>query len=82
MNWISNKIKRNGLNEILFAQLCLENDEDSNRLLLNTEVRWLSKSACLDRFYTLFDSVLKFLESKDNNLYKNFLHLRYNVVNF
>ena len=38
-----NKIKRNALNERLFAQLCLENDDDHNRLLLNTKVPWLSK---------------------------------------
>ena len=53
-----NKIKRNAFNEILFAKFCLENDEDTNCLLLHTEVRWLSKSACLNRFYALFDSVL------------------------
>ena len=63
----------NHLNERLFAQLCLENDDDCNRLLLNTEVRWLSKSECLDRFYSLFDSVLEFLESKDNDLRHNLI---------
>lgn len=36
-----NKIKRNELNERLFAQHCLKNDDDYNSLLLNTEVRWL-----------------------------------------
>lgn len=76
----ANKIKRNGLNERLFAQLCLENDEDYNRLLLNTEVRWLSKGACLDRFYALFDSVLEFLESKDNDLRLNLINSKNDIA--
>ncbi|GBP47010.1 Deformed epidermal autoregulatory factor 1 [Eumeta japonica] len=38
-----NKIRSNALNTRLFAQLCDENDEDFQRLLLHTEVRWLSK---------------------------------------
>ena len=63
-----NKIKRNAFSEILFAKLCLENDEDYNCLPLLTDVRWLSKSACLNRFYALCDSVLEFLEGQDNNL--------------
>lgn len=40
-----NKIRSNALNTRLFAQLCDENDEDFQRLLLHTEVRWLSKGA-------------------------------------
>ncbi|GBP51154.1 SCAN domain-containing protein 3 [Eumeta japonica] len=43
------KIRSNALNMRLFAQLCDENDEDLQRLLLHTEVRWLSKDVeCLD----------------------------------
>ena len=38
-----NKIKANALNPRLFHQLCFENDEDFQCLLLYTEVRWLSK---------------------------------------
>lgn len=60
-----NKIRSNALNGRLFGQLCKENDEEFNRLLLHTEVRWLSKGACLNRFWNLFDSVLEFLEEKD-----------------
>ncbi|GBP07093.1 TBC1 domain family member 19 [Eumeta japonica] len=46
-----NEIRSNPLNTRLFAQLCNENDEDFQRLLLHTEVRWVSKGACLSRFY-------------------------------
>ena len=55
-----NKIKANALNSRLFHQLCIENDEDFQCLLLHTEVRWLWKGNCLRRFYTLFNSVLDF----------------------
>lgn len=45
------------MRDYVFAHLCLKNDEDYDSLLLNTEVRWLrvSKSACLDRLYALFE---------------------------
>ncbi|XP_067122534.1 protein FAM200C-like [Centruroides vittatus] len=75
-----NKIKGNALNERLFAQLCLENDEVYNCLLLNTEVRWLSKGAYLDRFYALFDLVLEFLDSKDNDLRLNLINSKNDIA--
>nr|XP_042717488.1 protein ZBED8-like [Chrysemys picta bellii] len=68
-----NKIRSNSLNDRLFGQLCIENDEEFSRLLLHTEVRCLSKGACLDRFYKLFDSVLEFLENKDDALRANLI---------
>ena len=58
-----NKIKANALNSRLLHQLCIENDEDFQYLLLHTEVRWLSKGNCLKRFYTLFNSVLDFFKN-------------------
>ena len=45
-----NKIKANALNSRLFHQLCIENDEDFQCLLLRTEFRWLLKGNCLKRF--------------------------------
>ena len=47
-----NKIKAHALNTHLFKQLCNENDEAFERLLLHTEVRWLSKGNCLAQFYS------------------------------
>ncbi|KFD67345.1 hypothetical protein M514_20381 [Trichuris suis] len=55
----------------LFRQLCDENDEEFNRLLLHTEVRWLSKGTCLTRFYELFGSVIQFFEEHDRSLCEN-----------
>ncbi|KAK2578105.1 hypothetical protein KPH14_011616 [Odynerus spinipes] len=63
-----NKIRTNALNTRLFAQLCEENDENFHRLLLHTEVRWLSKGSCLTRFFSLFETVLEFLNAKDPTL--------------
>ena len=64
-----NKIKANALNSRLFHQLCIENDEDFQCLLLHAEVRWLSKGNCLKRFYTLFKSVLDFFQESNPELY-------------
>lgn len=68
-----NTIRSKSLNDRLFKQLCIENDEEFNRLLLHTEVRWLSKGACLDRFYKLFNSVLEFLKDKNDALRSNLI---------
>lgn len=64
-----NKIKAKSLNDRLFRQLCHENDEYFERLLLHTEVRWLSKGNCLTRFYNLFQTILEFLQPLDIQLY-------------
>ncbi|KAG0438169.1 SCAN domain-containing protein 3 [Dictyocoela muelleri] len=64
-----NKIKCSSLNTRLFNQLCIENEEVFNRLLLHTEVRWLSKGNCLNRFWEIFNSVIEFLISKGDILH-------------
>ncbi|GBP17923.1 SCAN domain-containing protein 3 [Eumeta japonica] len=75
-----NKIRSNALNTRLFAQLCDGNDEDFQRLLLHTEVRWLLKGACLTRFYSVFDSVLEFLESRDPDLKENLIKFKAGIA--
>ncbi|XP_003381581.1 putative zinc finger protein [Trichinella spiralis] len=35
---------------------------------MHTEVRWLSKGACLSRFYELFETILEFFQNKDLSL--------------
>jgi len=59
-----NKIKLNAKNDRMFRQLCQDNNEHFIRLLLHTEVRWLSKGTCLTRFAEWYDSVVQFLESE------------------
>ena len=63
-----NKIKAQALNRCLFKQLCNENDEAFEHLLLHIEVRWLSKGNCLAPFNLLFDTVVKNLQSCDPGL--------------
>ena len=63
-----NKIKARSLNDRLFRALCHENKEDFERLLLHTDVRWLSKGMCLSRFYSLFETVIQFLSDKEPGL--------------
>jgi len=77
---VVNKIRSNSLNNRLFTKLCKENDEEFNRLLLHTEVRWLSKGDCLNRFWNLFDSVLEFLEEKDVKLKDRLLLFKSDVA--
>ncbi|XP_025031038.1 LOW QUALITY PROTEIN: protein ZBED8-like, partial [Python bivittatus] len=79
-----NKIRSNALNDRLFGQLCKGNDEEFNRLLLHTKVCWLSKGACLNRFWNLFYSVLllsfEFLEEKDVALRDRLLQFNTDVA--
>ncbi|XP_029341145.1 SCAN domain-containing protein 3-like [Acyrthosiphon pisum] len=77
----------------LNGTLCKENEEEFNRLFLHTEVRWLSKGACFNMFWNLFDFVLEFLEEKDVKLkdrlllfksdvaYMNDLFAKFNSIN-
>lgn len=57
-----NKIKSNAKNDRMFRLLCQDNNEEYIRLLLHTEVRWLSKGACLNRFVALYSTIIQFFE--------------------
>ena len=65
-----NYVKANAKNDRLFRQLCKENDEEYERLLLHTEVRWLSKGESLARYCELQNSVVDFL-GEDSDLAKD-----------
>ena len=60
-----NIIKANALQSRLFRELCIENEEGFDRLVMHTEVRWLSKGNCLRRFVKLWDSIVSFLDNKE-----------------
>ncbi|XP_048117914.1 zinc finger BED domain-containing protein 5 [Alosa alosa] len=74
-----NKIKAHALNDRLFRQLCGENDEAFERLLLHTEVCWLSKGNCLVRLCELFQTVLEFLQGVDADLTEKLLSCRADI---
>ena len=78
---VVNKIKTRALNTRLFRQLCGENDEKFERLLLHTEVRWLSKGSCLNRFFSLYDTIVQFLLSNhEGDVAKYIDHIRGDVA--
>ena len=63
-----NKIKRHGLQTRLLKEICSANEEDFDNLILDTEVRWLSKGNCLERFLAVFDTVIQFFSTKNIEL--------------
>jgi len=58
---VVNHIKSNSLRDCLFREFSNQNGEEFERLVLHTEVRWLSKGNCLQRFIALWDSIVSFL---------------------
>ncbi|XP_077150810.1 SCAN domain-containing protein 3-like [Ranitomeya variabilis] len=69
---VINHIKTHALNSRLFEQLCEEMDADHKRLLLHTEVRWLSKGRALARVFELRDPLYRFLLEKKSPLAAHF----------
>jgi len=59
-----NSIKANAKCERLFKKFCEAKNAEHVRLLLHTEVRWLSKGNCLKRFMELFEPLSEFLKGK------------------
>ena len=62
---VVNSIKSSALKDRLFRKFCEENEEGFDRLVLHTEVRWLSKGNCLRHFVTLWDSIVEFLNETE-----------------
>jgi hypothetical protein len=58
-----NEIKTNAKNERLFKLFCELQSAEYIRLLMHTDVIWLSKENCLKIFMELFDSVAEFLNN-------------------
>ena len=61
---VVNLIKSNPLQECLFCQLCVDNEEFKS-LFLHKEVRWLFKHNCLDHFVELWANVELFLNGTE-----------------
>ena len=75
-----NRIKSSALNDRIFRQLCHENETEFERLLFHTEVRWLTQGNCLSRFYSLFDTIVEFLEKANQQLIKDVQKAKYDVA--
>ena len=75
-----NFIKSHALNDRLFRQLCADNDEEFKRLLLHTEVRWLSKGMALKRFFDLYETVVEFLAQHNPALHNNVVRVRLDMA--
>ena len=56
---VINFIKAHPKTERLFKVFCQDMDQDYMRLVLHTQVRWLSKGNCL-RFVALYATMLQF----------------------
>ena len=48
------------------VQLCIDNDEEFERLLLHAKNKGLSKGNCLKLFYSLFDIVAEFFQDSNS----------------
>ena len=75
-----NTIKAHALNFRLFRQLCAENDEKFEQLLLHTEVRWLSKGNCLRRFNSLFSTVVEFFQGLDDSVSLELISIKTDIA--
>jgi hypothetical protein len=53
------------LNSRLFSVLCEEVETNHRCLLLNSEIRWLSRGRIVQRIFELRDEVKKFLEERN-----------------
>ena len=62
-----NKIKSHRKYDRLFRKFCIDTEQEHVRLILHTEVRWLSKGNCLAKFVKLFDTIINFLENLNEN---------------
>ena len=69
---IINHVKVHALNSRLFTQLCEEMDAEHTRLLLYTEMRWLSKDGSLARVFELWEPLQRFLLEKQSPLAAHF----------
>ena len=90
---VVNKIKSSALKDRIFRHPCYTNETEFERLLLHTEVRWFSKGKCLSRFYSLFDTIVEFLQEENLELmqlvratksdisYLTDLYEKFNVMN-
>ena len=69
---VINHIKARALNSRLFEQLCEEMNTEHRRLLLYTEIRWLSRGKSLARVFELREPLQRFLSEEKSQLAAHF----------
>ena len=69
---VINHIKAHALNSRLFEQLCEEINAEHRRLLLHTEIKWLSQGKSLTRVFELREPLQKFFSEKKSPLAAHF----------
>ena len=62
-----NKTKSHSKYDRRFRKLCIDTEQEHVRLILHTEIHWLSKGNCLARLVNFFDTIVHFLENLDEN---------------
>ena len=68
-----NFIKSRPLKSRLFEQVCIDMDAQHRRLLLHTEVRWLSRGKVLQRVHELREELLAFFEELNHKIFSEYL---------
>jgi hypothetical protein len=69
---VVNFIKSRATNSRLFSILCNEMGSEHDKLILHTEVRWLSRGDVLSRLFELRSEVQIFLSDTTSNLSNRF----------
>ena len=75
-----NMIKYCSMNDKIFRKLCNKNNEEYERLLLPTEVRWISKGNCLDCFHSLYGTAVGCQEAVDSNFQQHISGIEHDVA--
>ncbi|UYV62972.1 hypothetical protein LAZ67_2002685 [Cordylochernes scorpioides] len=64
---VVNYIKSNALRSRFFSTFCEAMDSDYKNLLFHTEVRWLSKGKVLNRFISMKNEIMAFINNEEIN---------------
>lgn len=74
---IVNYIKSRPLKSRLFEQLCKEMDSQHVRLLMHTEIRWLSKGKVLNRVHELHKELIAFFDQEKQEKFCEYLRCEF-----
>ena len=67
INFIKAHLKPRDCSKFFF---CPDMDQDYVRLVLHTQVQWLSKGNCLERFVAFYDTVLEFGSDREVSVFE------------